>query len=83
MSEDNGEPSRNTFVYSWNQDVCKIDKIEDLPQFSPSELIGRTILYKMDNGEKLRAEVVRKLDTWDSDNHKNIKLLVSIGDSGI
>ena len=73
MSEDNGEPSGNTFVYSWNQDVCKIDKVKDLPKFSPSKLIGRTFLYEMDNEEKLRAKVVRKLDTWDSENHQNIK----------
>ena len=83
MPEDNGEPSGNTFIYSWNQDACKIDKVKDLPKFSLSELIGRTFLYEMDNGEKLRAKIVRKLDTWDADNHQNIKLLVSIGDSGI
>ena len=83
MSEDNGEPFGNTFVYSWNQDACKIDKVEDLPKFSPSELIGRTFLYKMDNGKKLKAKVIRKLDTWDADNHQNIKLLVCISNSGI
>ena len=27
--------------------------------------------------------MVRKLDTWDADNHQNIKLLLKIGDSGV
>ena len=37
----------------------------------------------MENGEKLRAEVARKLNDWDSQNHKNIKFLLKIGDSGV
>ena len=32
----------------------------------------------MKNGEKLRAEVARKLNDWDSDNHQNIKFLLRI-----
>ena len=83
VPEDNREPSGNIFVYSWNQDACKIDKVEDLPKFSPSKLIGRTFLYEMNNREKFRVKVMKKLDTWDADNHQNIKLLVNIGDSGI
>ena len=68
-----GETSPSTFIYSWNKDICKVDKPEDLPRFSPSELIGRTFLYEMENEEKLRAEVARKLNDWDSQNHQNIK----------
>ena len=60
----------NLFIYLWNEDVCKVDKPEDLPHFSPSELIGRTFLYKIENEEKLRAEVARKLDDWISNNPK-------------
>ena len=78
-----GETSPSTFIYSWNKDICKVDKPEDLPRFSPSELIGRTFLYEMENGEKLRAEVARKLNDWDSQNHKNIKFLLKIGNSGV
>ena len=63
----------NLFVYLWNKDVCKVDKPEDLLHFLPSELIGRTFLYEMENEEKLRAKVARKLNDWDADNHKNIK----------
>ena len=51
--------------------------------FSPSELIRRTFLYKIENGEKLRAEVARKLNDWDSQNHQNIKFLLKIGNSGV
>ena len=73
----------NLFVYLWNEDVCKVDKLEDLPCFLPSKLIRRTFLYKMENGEKLRAKVARKLNNWDADNHKNIKFILDIGDDGI
>ena len=65
---------QNQFIYSWNEDVYKIDKPEDLLCFSPSELIGCTFLCKIENEEKLRAEVARKLNDWDADNHKNINL---------
>ena len=34
----------------------------------------------MENRERLRAEVVRKLNDWDSDNHQNTKFLLKIGD---
>ena len=47
----------NSFIYLWNEDVCKVDKPEDLPRFSPSELIRRTFLYEMKNGEKLRQKL--------------------------
>ena len=50
---------QNQFIYSWNKDICKIDKLEDLPCFSPSELIGCTFLYEIENKKKLRAEVAR------------------------
>ena len=75
--------SPSTFIYSWNKDICKVDKPEDLLHFSPSELIGRAFLYEMENGEELRAEVARKLNDWDSQSHKNIKFLLKISDSGV
>ena len=46
-------------------------------------MIGRTFLYKIKNKEKLRAEVARKLNNWDTDNHKNIKFNLNIGNTGI
>ena len=44
---------QNQFIYSWNEDICKVDKPEDLPCFSPSDLIGHTFLYKIENKENL------------------------------
>ena len=61
---------QNQFIYSWNKDICKVDKPEDLSCFSFSELIDHTFLYKIENREKLRAKVARKLNNWDADNHK-------------
>ena len=72
----------NLFIYSWNEEVCKVDKLEDLPYFSSSELIGCTFFYKIKNREKLRAEVARKLNDWDADNHKNIKFILNISNLG-
>ena len=37
----------------------------------------------MENREKLRAKVARKLNDWDTDNHKNIQFILDIGDLGI
>ena len=37
----------------------------------------------MENGEKWRAKIARKLNDWDADNHKNIKFILDIGDDGI
>ena len=54
-----------------------------MPCFSPSELIGHTFLYKIENEENLRTEVARKLNDWDADNHKNIKFILNIGNMGI
>ena len=30
------------FVYSWNEDACRINKEEELPKFTLAELIGRS-----------------------------------------
>ena len=43
----------------------------------------QNLLYKIKNKEKLRAEVAKKLNHWDIDNHKNLKFILKIGDSGI
>ena len=37
----------------------------------------------MENRKKLRAKVARKLNNWNADNHKNIKFLLDIGNTGI
>ena len=80
---DKDNTDHNQYIYSWNKDVCKVDKLEDLLYFSPSELIGCTFFHEIENREKLRAEVARKLNDWDADNHKNIKFILHIGNMGI
>ena len=69
---------KKPFVYSWNEDVGRIKKEEELPKFSPSELIGRTFLMDMENGERVKAQVMRKLNDWDAHNHQNIKFLLKL-----
>ena len=36
-------------------------------------------LHERENGEKLRADIVRKLETIDSDNDKRIRFLIRMG----
>jgi len=52
-----------------------------LPTFSPEELIGEKFIYTLDDGQKVRAEVVCKIELIDAANHQNIKMLLKIGDS--
>jgi len=51
----------------------------ELPKFSPEELIGVTFLRETQDGEKVRAKIVRKVIDRDAEDHKNIKMLVSLG----
>jgi hypothetical protein len=52
----------------------------DLPKYSPEELLGLTFLRETEDGDKIRAKIVRKIMDKDALNHQNIKFLVSIGD---
>ena len=54
-----------------------------LPKFSPEELIGLTFLHEIDNGQKVRAEIVKKVLDQDSDNHQRIKMLLSYDDGKV
>jgi hypothetical protein len=54
-----------------------------VPKFSPEELVGRSFLKQMDNGDVLRAEVVRKINDVDAGNHKNLKMLLKLGDGEV
>ena len=53
-----------------------------LPRFSIEELMGRTFLLDMNDGQRLRAEIVRKIDNQDAKNHTKIKLLCKVGAEG-
>ena len=64
------------FVCSWNEDACRINKEEELSKFTPVELIGRSFLVCLEEGQRVKSQVIRKLNDWDSQNHQNIKFLL-------
>ena len=51
-----------------------------LPKFSPDELLGLSFLRETDDGQKYRAQVVRKILYNDASNHEKIKFLITLGD---
>ena len=51
-----------------------------LPRFAPDDLIGKTFLKDIENGQMIRAEVVKKINDLDAQNHQNIKFLLKLGD---
>ena len=51
----------------------------NLPKFSSDELLGRIFLHDTEKGERVRAEIVKKIEDLDAENHKNIKFLVNWG----
>jgi hypothetical protein len=50
-----------------------------LPTFSPDELVGRTFLRDLPDGQRVRAEVVKKVLDRDAENHEQIKMLLKLG----
>ena len=52
----------------------------NLPRFSVEELMQRTFLYDIQDGQKLRAQIIKKIEDEDAKNHQNIKFLCKIGD---
>ena len=51
-----------------------------LPKFSPEELLGLTFLHDTADGQRVRAEVVKRIQDRDSENHQNIKFIIKYGD---
>jgi hypothetical protein len=51
----------------------------DLPTFTPDDLLNRKLIYDIE-GERYNATVVRKLIDRDSENHRNLKFLLEIGE---
>ena len=49
------------------------------PSFSVEELIQRTFLYDVKDDQRMRAEIIKKIDDDDAKNHQNIKFLCKIG----
>ena len=53
-----------------------------LPKFSPQELLGLSFLKEQEDGTMIRAKVTKKIDDLDAKNHKNIKMLIEVGEDG-
>ena len=53
-----------------------------LPTLSPDELMERTFLYRTEDGQRLRSEVIKKIEDQDAKNHQNIKFLCKVGSDG-
>ena len=51
-----------------------------LPKFSPADLLGVKYLHERADGSKLRAKVIRKLQSDAEDAHKQIRFLIQMGD---
>jgi hypothetical protein len=51
-----------------------------LPRFSPDELMGRTFLRQLHDGQKYHAKIHQKIQDNDAENHNKIKFLIEIGD---
>jgi hypothetical protein len=49
-------------------------------RFAPDELKGPTFLHTLADGQKVRAEVVHKIDDMNAQNHKDIMMLLKLGD---
>ena len=76
-----GGESPSKYIYTV-ADKLGIDPTDlKLPLFSPDELVGLTFLKPTEDGQTLRAKVVRKIRDQDSYNHHNIQFLVEVGDN--
>ena len=51
-------------------------------RFAPDELPGMTFLRELPDGQKVRAEVVRKIEDMHAKNHKDIMFLLDLGGGG-
>jgi hypothetical protein len=53
-----------------------------LPIFSPDKRLGQTHVKDMENGQRMRAKVSRKIVDADAANHQVIKFLIEAGEQG-
>ena len=51
-----------------------------LPKFSPEELLGLTFLHDTADGQRVRAEVIKRINDIDSENHQRLKFLIEYGE---
>ena len=51
-----------------------------LPTFSIDQLMERTFLYDLKDGQRVRAQIIKQIDDQDARNHQKIKFLCKLGD---
>ena len=51
-----------------------------LPKFSLQELLGLTFLHDTPNGERVRAQVMKRINDMEGANHTNIKFVIEYGE---
>ena len=81
MTAPSGEPSNPGPRIKNIQDFYDVPV--HLPKFSPDELIGLTFLHDVENGERVRAKIIKKIHDRDAENHERIKMLLSYDDGRI
>ena len=54
-----------------------------VPQFSPDELMGLSFLKTLKDGQVVRAEVIKKLNDMDAQNHQSVKFILKLGDGEV
>ena len=80
LSLDRGEVSSRPVLHSLSDALDVNPSNLELPKFSPDELLGLSFLRDTDNGQCIRAKVMRKILDRDAENHQNIKFLVQCGE---
>ena len=82
-----GEEVSTPQVQSLNDIIEQLKATEniDIPNrstlhYSPDEMVGLTFLRTLEDGQKVRAEVVRKINDMNAQNHKDIMMLLKLGD---
>ena len=85
VDEQEDKDSTNNHLTSISDIIANdIDPTEvKVPQFSPDELMGLSFLRTLDDGQVVRAQIVKKINDFDALNHQNLKMLVKLGDGDI
>jgi hypothetical protein len=82
VSDTPGEPqtARKLLIYNIQD---SFDVPVHLPRFSPEELLGLTYLHKIEDDQRVRAKIVKKVLDRNAANHERIKMLISYDDGKV
>ena len=86
LNESDEEKGKTTLPIASTGDLVAydVDPSEvELPKFAPDELIGLTFLRDTPDGQRVRAQVLQKVNDFESPNHKNLKFLLKLGDDDL